>query len=183
LGLQFALEGVKRGEEVLFINFQENPAQLRRAIAGLGFDPEAAQASGLKLLYASPVELQIDSIVVQIFDAIKSGSIRRLVSDAVGDLSHAASDPQRLHDYLYSLIQHLAVRGVTTVLTLESWEGFTSQVEHHQQFSYMSDNLIFLAWRADNPDRRTMRIVKMRGSTHDAAVRPVDIDAKGLRVS
>jgi len=183
LGLQFALEGVKRGEEVLFINFQENPAQLRRAIAGLGFDPEVAQASGLKLLYASPVELQIDSIVVQIFDAIKSGSIRRLVIDAVGDLSHAASDPQRLHDYLYSLIQHLAVRGVTTVLTLESWEGFTSQVEHHQQFSYMSDNLIFLAWRADNPDRRTMRIVKMRGSTHDAAVRPVDIDAKGLRVS
>jgi circadian clock protein KaiC len=184
LALQFALEGVKRGEEVLFINFQENPAQLRRAIAGLGFDPEVAQASGLKLLYASPVELQIDSIVVEIFDAIKNGSIRRLVIDAIGDLSNAASDSQRLHDYLYSLVQHLAVRGVTTVLTLETGEAFTGQLEQrNQRFSYMSDNLVLLSWRADKPDRRTMRIVKMRGSTHDAAVREVEIDAKGLRVS
>jgi circadian clock protein KaiC len=169
---------------VLFINFQENPAQLRRAIAGLGFDPEVAQASGLKLLYASPVELQIDSIVIEIFDAIKNGSIGRLVIDAIGDLSNAASDSQRLHDYLYSLVQHLAVRGVTTVLTLESGEAFTGQLEkQNQRFSYMSDNLILLSWRADKPDRRTMRIVKMRGSTHDAAVREVEIDAKGLRVS
>ena len=184
LALQFALEGVKRGERVLFINFQENPAQLRRAISGLGFDPEVAQAGGLKLLYASPVELQIDSIVVEIFTAIETGSVRRLVVDAVGDLSNAASDPQRLQDYLYSLIQHFAVRGVTTVLTLEAGEVFTGQVEQqNQRFSYMSDNLIFLSRSADKPDRRTVRIVKMRGSAHDAAVREAEIDAKGLRVS
>jgi circadian clock protein KaiC len=184
LALQFALEGVKSGEEVLYVNFQENPAQLRRAIAGLGFDPEVAQAGGLKLLYASPVELQIDSIVVEIFSAIKNASVRRLIIDAVGDLSNAASDPQRLQDYLYSLIQHFAVRGVTTVLTLESGEVFTGQVEQqNQRFSYMSDNLIFLSRSVDKPDRRTVRIVKMRGSAHDAAVREVEIDAKGLRVS
>jgi circadian clock protein KaiC len=184
LGLQFALEGVNRGEEALFINFQENPAQLRRAIAGLGADPELAQRKGLKLLYVSPVELQIDSIVVEIFAAIKTGSVRRLVIDAVGDLATAASDSQRLHDYLYSLVQHFAVRGVTTILTLESGEWFTGQADAlNQRFSYMSDNLIRLAWRPDAPDRRTMRIVKMRGSTHDATVRDVEIGAAGMRIS
>ncbi len=185
LALQFALQGVKRGETVLYINFQENPSQLRRAIAALGTDPAVAQADGLKLMYASPVELQIDSIVVEIFDAIKSGSVRRLVIDAVGDLATAASDAQRLHDYLYSLIQHFAARGVTTILTLESGEGsFTSQTEPvGQRFSYMSDNLVHLAWSAEHPDRRTIRIVKMRGSAHDAAVREVEIDANGLRLS
>ena len=119
IGLQFALEGVRRGEPAIFVNFQENPAQLRRAIAGLGADPDEVQAKGLKLIYANPVELQIDSIVGEIFKAIESGEARRLVIDAIGDIATAASDIQRLHDYLYSLIQHFAVRGVTTILTLE----------------------------------------------------------------
>jgi len=184
IGLQFALEGVKRGERVLYINFQENPAQLRRAIASLGVDPNKMQDQGLILLYASPVELQIDSIVVEIFEAIETGGVRRLVIDAVGDLAAAASDVQRVHDYLYSLIQHFAARGVTTILTLESGEGFTgTAILQEQRFSYMSDNLINLAWSGTKVGHRTIRVVKMRGSAHEHAVREFEIDARGARVT
>jgi circadian clock protein KaiC len=184
MALQFALEGVRRGERALFINFQENPAQLRRAIAGLGADAASVKEKGLGLVYASPVELQIDSIVVEIFDAIKSGEVRRLVIDAVGDLATAASDSQRLHDYLYSLIQHFAVRGVTTLMTLESGQGFTgTQLPHEQRFSYMSDNLIYLSWSDDQTATRTMRIVKMRGSAHEQEPHQFEIDASGVRVT
>ena len=184
LALQFAVEGARRGEQTLYVNFQENPAQLRRAIANLGADPGAIQQQGLRLLYASPVELQIDSIVVEIFEAIKTGAIRRLVIDAVGDLAAAASDVQRLHDYLYSLIQHFAARGVTTVLTLESGEGFTGgAVLHDQRFSYMSDNLIYLAWSIEKVGHRTIRIVKMRGSDHERDVREFEIGAEGARIT
>jgi KaiC/GvpD/RAD55 family RecA-like ATPase len=143
-GLQFAIEGVKR-EEVMVVNFQENPAQLRRALTKLGYDPALAEAQGFSLMYASPVELQIDSIVSRIFETIRTGSVRRLIIDAVGDLAIAANDEQRLHDYLYALIQHFAVRGVTTMLTLESGAvGVPSWT--NERFSYMSDNLIHLAW-------------------------------------
>jgi circadian clock protein KaiC len=184
LALQFALEGVKRGERTMYVNFQENPAQLRRAIANLGTDPEAVRARGFNVLYASPVELQIDSIVVEIFDAIKSGAVRRLVIDAIGDLAAAANDSQRLHDYLYSLIQHFAVRGVTTLLTLESGEAFTgSMLAQDQRFSYMSDNLIYLAWSNKKDAQRTIRIVKMRGSAHERELRDFEIDANGVRVT
>ena len=184
MALQFALEGVRRGERVIYINFQENPAQLRAAVAALGTDPDEAQAGGLKLIYASPVELQIDSIVVEIFEAIRLGNVRRLVIDALGDLAAAASDSQRLHDYLYSLVQHFAVRGVTTMLTLESGEGFTgTALPHDQRFSYMSDNLIYLAWSNEKVGRRMIRIVKMRGSSHEHAPREFVIDAEGARVT
>jgi circadian clock protein KaiC len=184
VSLQFALEGIKRGEQVMYINFQENPAQLRSAIAGLDVDPDEVQQKGLKLIYASPVELQIDSIVVEIFEAIRTGEVRRLVIDAIGDLAAAASDAQRLHDYLYSLIQHFAARGVTTMLTLESGESFTgSAMLQDQRFSYMSDNLIYLAWSSGNVGRRVLRVVKMRGSSHEYASREYSIDAGGARVT
>lgn len=183
LALQFALEGVRRSEQTLYVNFQENPAQLRRAITNLGADPDKVRDKGLGLLYASPVELQIDSIVVEIFEAIKSGGIKRLVIDAVGDLAAAASDSQRLHDYLYSLIQHFAARGVTTILTLESGEGLTGRVMMgDQRFSYMSDNLIYLAWSAEKVGHRTIRVVKMRGSGHDREEREFEIGEHGVRI-
>lgn len=168
----------------MYINFQENPAQVRRAIAGLGTDPTMAQRDGLSLVHASPVELQIDSIVVEIFEATKSGKIRRLVIDAVGDLAAAASDPQRLHDYVYSLVQHFSVRGVTTMLTLESGDSFTGGGPvAEQRFSYMSDNLVFLAWSNDPIGHRTLRIVKMRGSAHDHGIREFVIGADGARMT
>jgi circadian clock protein KaiC len=183
MALQFALEGLRRGEHTMFVNFQENPTQLQRAIANLGTDAEAVAKNGFNLLYASPVELQIDSIVVEIFEAIKAGSIKRLVIDAIGDLAAAANDTQRLHDYLYSLIQHFAVRGVTTMLTLESGEGFTGAGSaHDQRFSYMSDNLIHLAWSGRDASRRTIRIVKMRGSSHEQNVREFEIVGAGARI-
>lgn len=184
LALQFALEGLRHGEETLYINFEENPAQLRRAISNLGTDPASAETRGFGLLYASPVELQIDSIVVEIFQAIKTGSIRRLVIDAVGDLASAANDPQRLHDYLYSLIQHFAVRGVTTMLTLELGEPLTGLASNRgQRFSYVSDNVIVLGWNERHPERRTIRVVKMRGSAHEAETREIEIGPAGMRVT
>jgi circadian clock protein KaiC len=183
IALQFALEGLKRGEKVMYVNFQENPAQLRRVIAGLGVVPTAAQDDGLTLLYASPVELQIDSIVAEIFEAIQSRGIQRLVIDAVGDLASAASDTQRLHDYLYSLIQHFVARGVATVLTLESGETFSgAPTVLNDRFSYMSDNLVYLAWSDVDAGRRTIRVVKMRNSAHEHAAREFEIDARGARV-
>ena len=183
LALQFALEGVKRGEQVMFINFQESPAQIRRAIANLGHDPAALTERGLELIYASPVELQIDSIVATIFDVIRAANVRRLVIDAVGDLATAADDERRLHDYLYSLIQHFATRGVTTMLTLEVGEVLTrDQMSAKERFSYMSDNLMYLSLGLDRIDHRQLRIVKMRGSEHDRGIHEFDIDATGAHV-
>jgi circadian clock protein KaiC len=184
VAMHFALEGLARKEPTLYVNFQENPAQLARSFANLGTDMSTASKSGLELMYVSPVELQIDSIVVSIFERIKGGTIRRVVVDAVGDLVTAASDTQRLHDYLYSLVQHFAVNGVTTLLTFESGitaDGSLSLSE--QRFSYMSDNVLAISLGGEERTRRTIRVVKTRNSGHDPVVRQLDITSAGARVS
>src|SRR5665213_1860027 len=183
LALHFALEGAARGEPTLYVNFQENPAQLVRAIANLDGNIEEARAGGLELLYVSPVELQIDSFIVELFQRIKSGTLRRVAIDAVGDLASAASDAQRLHDYLYSLVQHFAVNGVTSLLTFETGGSTTSADLHEQRFSYMSDNVLSIGLGGDERTRRTIRVIKTRNSGHDPVVRQLEISATGARVS
>jgi circadian clock protein KaiC len=182
IGLQFALEGAHRGEQTLYMNFQENPTQLVRTIRALGVDLEEAQARGLDLVYASPVELQIDSIIVDMFRRIQQRGVRRLVIDAVGDLASAATDAQRLHDYLYALVQHFAVSSITSVLNFETTGNAISGDGVQNAMSYLSDNVVLLTLDGEERTRRRLRVLKTRGSAHDPTVREVEITAAGLSV-
>jgi circadian clock protein KaiC len=164
------------------MNFQENPSQLMRTIRNLGVDLEEAQAQGLDLVYASPVELQIDSIIVDMFRRIQQRRVRRLVIDALGDLASAATDPQRLHDYLYALVQHFAVSGITSVLNFETTGNTIVGNGVQNAVSYLSDNVLLLTVEGEERTRRALRILKTRGSAHDARVREVEIRSTGLRV-
>jgi circadian clock protein KaiC len=153
-----------------------------RTIRGLGVDLEQAQAQGLELVYASPVELQIDSIIVDMFRRIEQRGVRRLVLDAVGDLASAATDSQRLHDYLYALVQHFAVRTITSVLNFETTGNEISHSGVQNAMSYLSDNVLQLTVDGDVRTRRQLRILKTRGSAHDTRVREVEISAAGLSI-
>src|SRR3954466_11840376 len=126
------------------MNFQENPSQLMRTIRNLGVDLDQMKAQGLDLVYASPVELQIDSIIVDMFRRIQQRRVRRLVIDALGDLASAATDPQRLHDYLYALVQHFAVSTITSILNVETTGNTIGGPGMQNAMSYLSDNVVLL---------------------------------------
>jgi circadian clock protein KaiC len=181
--IQFILEGLRLGERCLLVNFQENPTQLAHQMEEIGGKLDADARGRLGLLYYSAVELPIDRIVVSIFQALRAAPIRRIVIDAIGDLALAAGDPTRMHDYLYALVQHFAVMGVTSMFTMETDPPIMSSDEHHGRLSHMTDNIIFLDIRAKNGIvGRMIRIAKARGIAHDLQSHDVQIDAAGMRI-
>jgi circadian clock protein KaiC len=185
LGLQFAVAGARGGESSLYVNFQENPTQLGHVLQALA--PEtASENSKLHLLYVSSVELQIDRIIVDIFQRIDEYGIRRIVIDAIGDLSMAAADPQRIHNFLYALVQRLTVLGVTTFFVLEDTihgplESPAGPADF-SRLSYMCDNLILLEVERGDRLRRRISVYKTRGSAHDEETRDMTIAAGGVHV-
>jgi len=183
LGIQFIVEGLRRGERCLLVNFQENPTQLAHQMEAIAGDLDAEARGRLELLYYSAVELSIDRIVVSIFQALRRGAIRRVVIDALGDLAIAASDATRMHDYLYALVQHFAVMGVTSLLTLETDPPIMASDESHGRLSHMADNIVFLEIRPeDGIMGRSIRIAKARSVAHDLQARKLEITGAGLRV-
>lgn len=179
LGLQFMLEGLRRGEQCLYVSFEENPTQLDAQLHSLGMDPGEARRRGLRFLYVSPVELQIDSIIATVFRMIQESSIRRLAIDAVGDLLAAANDVQRLHNYLYALQQYFAVWGVTSIFSYETSSG--GEVE--ARLSPLADNIILLGIDLnERRGRRTIRVVKARGIAHDLDEHELRITGLGVEV-
>lgn len=183
LALQFAVEGALQHEPSLYFTFQETPAQLERAIRGHSMNLPVARINGLELAYSSPVELQIDSIITDLFTRLERTNTRRLVLDAVGDLATSASDRQRFHDYLYALVHHLAARGITSIFAYETEAGGRSGRGFDAgPLSYLSDNLLQLGMAGDEVTRRTIRVLKTRGSAHDHNVREMEITSGGVRI-
>jgi circadian clock protein KaiC len=186
MGVQFALAGVAQGEPALYVNFQENPTQLARVIDGIDPDAPSRERQGLHLLYASSVELQIDRVMVEIFDSIRDHGIKRVVIDAVGDLAMAAADTQRIHDFLYALVQRLTVEGITVLFVMEDTVhgplGSPGGPAEFGRLSYMCDNLLLLEIHRSDRLSRCISVYKTRGSGHDEKVHGMTITASGVRV-
>jgi circadian clock protein KaiC len=184
LGLQFALDGARTREPSLYVNFQENPTQLGRVLEAMA--PDLHSSPDLHLLYVSSVELQIDRIIVDIFRIVEQHGIRRIVIDAIGDLAMAAADPQRIHNFLYALVQRFTVLGITVLFLMEDVVHGPMQSPagpaDFARLSYMCDNLILLEIERGDRMRRRISVYKTRGSGHDDAAHEMSISAAGVHV-
>lgn len=184
LGLHFLRKGVEQGEPGLLVGFQENPTQIGRAMKSLGWDPTALLGPGkMDILYKSPVELQVDAIVEEVFERIKTHGVQRVVIDALGDLERAARTPHRFSEYVYSLIKWFAAHGATSMLVLEAPGPIRAgQEPFGRAISNMSDNVVSLSMELDDDLVRTIRILKTRGSAHDGRKHTLRITPLGMVV-
>ena len=182
--IQFSVEGMRRGEPVLYVNFQENPTQLDRMIQRLGDGLGDRLAELWHTIYLSPVELQIDSLIGRTFQLLREIGIRRIVVDGVGDLLIAAGDVQRVHDYLYAFTQHMARNEISSLLTYETSMGRirNGTLTDNLRFSGLTDAIVLLDLEATDRLQRTACVLKTRNSSHDHAIKEVEITANGLQI-
>ena len=180
--LHFMCAGALKGEQCLYVGFQENPNQLSRIMAGLGWEPEKLMKDGFELMYRSPVEMQLDSVTSELFHRVREGKIKRVVIDALGDLERCSSDRQRFSDFIYALTQWFAAENVTCMMTYELTNLFEVHGISDQEVSNMSDNILLLRYREGPEMGRTLRVIKTRGSAHDNREHQLEITSKGLVV-
>ena len=178
LGLHFLREGVRQGEPGLLVTFQENPSQLARICESISWKAdEMPNYGGLDVFYTSPVELQIDTIVGEMFRRIEQRKTRRVVIDSLGDLMNASRDVQRFRDYIYAMTQRFSLQGITAMLPMEVHDGRLAT-----EISPMADNVVLLEIVLDETMRRTIRILKTRGSGYDVRRYPLKITSQGILV-
>ena len=183
LALHFIREGAERGEPGLYVGFQENPAQMARIMLNLGWNATELLGNGdFELMYRSPVELQLDSVAAEVFQRVRAGKVRRVAIDALGDLERCSMDRQRFADFIYALTQWFAVENVTCMMTAELRELFEVRHISDQEISNMSDNLVLLGFTPGDEVKRTIRIIKTRGSRHDNRKYELEINDKGAIV-
>ncbi|MDQ1728017.1 MAG: circadian clock protein KaiC [Pyrinomonadaceae bacterium] len=183
VGLHFIREGAINNEPGVYVGFQENPVQLARVMRNFNWDPAALlQGENFELMYRSPVEMQLDSVAAELFERVRSGRIKRVVIDAIGDLKKSSADLQRFSDFMYALTQWFATENVTCMLLYELHSLFDAPQLSDEEISNLSDNIVLLNFRRDAEMTRLIRIIKTRGSGHDHREHKVDITSAGMSI-
>jgi len=191
LGLQFLAAGAgEHGEPGVLVTFEESAGEVAANVASLGFDLDRLQRDGLLAVYAFRVEptevagtgeFSFEPLFVLLDEAIRRIGARRVVLDTIEALFGAFAAQAVVRNELVRLFGWLKERGVTAVVTGESGDG--GALTRHGIEEYVSDCVITLDHRIRNQvSTRWLRVVKYRGSAHQANEYPFLITARGFTV-
>jgi circadian clock protein KaiC len=184
IGLQFLLEGARRGEAGIHFTLEETAGQLREVARAFGWDlGELEQRRLLTLYYVSPVELSTDAFLNRARRLIEQAGAKRAVLDSLTSMELGVPSPRRFKELIYAMTKHFRALGVTFSLNMEVVELLGSAQLSGHGVSFAADNLIQLKYVEQNGClERGISVLKARGVRHATDVRRLSVEAHGVEV-
>ncbi|MBC5784283.1 AAA family ATPase [Ramlibacter sp. USB13] len=189
LGLHFLLEGVRNSEKGLYVTLSETAEELRTVAASHGWSLEGVElfelvsSEGLSpeleqsILHPSQVEL--GETVRGVMTAVERLNPKRVVFDSLSEMRLLAQDPLRYRRQVLAIKKFFADRGCTVILLDDR-----SSRDTDQQLHSIAHGVINLEQAVDQygPERRRLRVLKMRGIPFRGGDHDVVLDTGGLAV-
>lgn len=183
LSLQFLMEGARHGETALYLGTSETEAEIRRiarshawSLEGVTLhhhEPYHAEAEQTVLHSA---EVELPQTMTTLLSVVERFSPSRLVIDSLAEIRMLARDSFWYRQQLVMLKQHFA-HGSCTVLMIETPHA-------DQTLDSVVSGVVELTQIAGayGPDRRRLRVIKLRGQPfstgyHDYRIRTGGLDA------
>ncbi len=184
LGLQFLLEGARRGEPGIHFTLEETADQVRGIAQGFGWDlRELEQRQLVSLCYVSPVELSTDAFLDRARQLVEQVGARRAVLDSLTSMALGVSSERRFKELVYAMAKHFRALGVTFNLNMEIAELLGSAQLSGHGISFAADNLIQLKYvEQDGRLDRGISVLKARGVRHATDVRRMNVKDFGIEV-
>ena len=185
LATQFAVEGALAGEPAVIAIFERRPADYLRTNYRARAVEELLTDRKLEMLFVRPLDLSIDETLVHIKEAIARVGAKRVVIDSLTgfELALAPAFRDDFREALYRMISALTRLGVTVVLTAEHDPGAEDAPKMPSGVSFLTDGVLLLRYHQEQGVlRRSLTVLKMRGSSHSHEVRYLDVDADGISI-
>ncbi|MGH9513139.1 MAG: ATPase domain-containing protein [Terriglobales bacterium] len=185
LALQFVIEGIKKGERVLYVTLTESRQDLMRVAQSHGFSTDGIEI--FELMYGGdelnpegqytvfhPAEIELNDRMQTIFKEVDRVNPDRLVIDALSELRILARDSFRYRRQILSMKNYLAQRTCTVLLLDDLLMGGGHDL---QLYSIVHGVISLEKLPQDYGDaRRRLEVTKLRGSSfregfHDYVIR------------
>jgi circadian clock protein KaiC len=189
LGLQFLRQGAVHDERGLYVTLSETETELRTVAASHGWTldgigvfelvsdeglgPEAEQS----ILH--PSEIELGETVRGVMEAVERLRPTRVVFDSLSEMRLLAQNPLRYRRQVLALKKFFA-QHACTVLLLDDRSGEDSELQLHS----IAHGVIALEQATDQygPERRRLRVIKMRGLKFRGGDHDFNLDTGGLSV-
>lgn len=184
--LQFIVEGVRQfNQPGVIVTFEESPEELKANVRSLGWDVDQLIDEGkIAIVDVSPdpgeeiVEaglFDLTALMARIEFAINRVGAKRVVLDAIGAIFPQFSDSSIVRRELHRIATGLRRLDVTAILTIERTEEYGSIARFGVE-EFVADNVVILRNQLEQERRRrTIEILKFRGSSHQKGEFPYTI--------
>lgn len=189
LALQFLLEGREKGERGLYVTLSETSAELSQVAQSHGWsldgikvfdlvsDEGLSEEAEQTILHPSEFELgETTREVMKLVDELKP---HRVAFDSLSELRLLAQSPLRYRRQILALKRYFAQQGCTVLMLDDKTSG-----EGDQQLHSIAHGVVHLNQNANDygPDKRQLRVVKLRGVKFRSGDHDVNLDRGGLVV-
>jgi circadian clock protein KaiC len=191
---QFLAAGImKSGENGVFVTFEEPPTDIRNNMASMGWDIEKWEAEGKWQFVDASAQPGEDPVVTGSYDlgallarieyAISSCNAARVSLDSLGAIFTQLPDRANVRRELFRIASSLKKMRVTAVMTAERTQEY-GEISRYGVEEFVADNVIILRnVLEEEKRRRTVEILKFRGTSHQKGEYPFTlIPGEGLVV-
>ncbi|MCF7928717.1 MAG: circadian clock protein KaiC [Spirochaetales bacterium] len=183
--IQFLAEGIEQGENGVFVTFEERPEDIRKNINSLGWDIAKWEKEGRwAFVDASPMvdqetvisgDFDLGGLLSRIEHAVTKVDAQRVSIDALGAIFTALGNSTIVRGEMLRAIFTLRKLNVTTIITAER-ETEYGPIARFGVEEFVTDNVIVLRnVLEDEKRRRTIEVLKFRGTTHQKGEFPFSI--------
>ena len=187
LSLQYIWNGLAMGEKAIFISLEEDEEAIKKNAANYGWDLQPhIDGRNLLLVKLEPADAKntIMRIKSELPRIIKEFGAKRVVLDSVSLLSMMFDEDAEKRTTLFSLCKQIKETGATAMFTAEVKEDNPSS-SRDGLVEYVADGVISLRYREteDSGDvQLSIRIIKMRRTSHARKIKPYSITQNGIEV-
>ena len=190
LGLQFLLEGARRGEKGLYITLSESGEELEAVAESHGWSLDNIiikdlTQSGDKLTDNSsytvfhPSEVELDEATRAVLDEVERVNPVRVVFDSLSEMRMLASEPLRFRRQILALKQYFLTRNCTVLLLDDR-----TLKDSDRQLESIAHGVVVLEYVPVEygRQRHAIRVVKMRGVSFQSGSHDFNIETGGIVV-
>jgi KaiC domain protein len=183
--LQFAYEGLCRGEKVIYISLEEREELLQATMAQKGWDMEAFD-DRFYLLRLDPTDfnLAVSSIKSELPALIESTGASRVIIDPISLFEGLFEDEADRRQEMFRLIEVMRDEDCTLVLTSETSPA-NQYGSRYGLVEYLADTVVLLRYvrsRGLTEVYLVLEVVKMRRSAHSREIKPFEIHEDEITV-
>lgn len=190
--VQFLHNGITQFQESgILVTFEESPADIIRNALSFGWDLQSMIEVGkLFILDASPDpegyeisgNFDLSALIERIQYAIRKFKAKRVSIDSVTAVFQQYDPAGIVRRELFRLTARLKEASVTTVMTTERTEEY-GPIARFGVEEFVSDNVVILRNILEGERRRrTIEILKLRGTTHMKGEYPFTITNEGVSI-
>jgi circadian clock protein KaiC len=186
LASEFLAEGIqKMGDSGVFVTFEESPEDIRRNILSLGWNVLEWEAQQRWAFVDASPRLEQETVIAGRYDfsallarienAVRRTGATRLAMDSLGAIFSRFEDASIVRNELFRIASALKALGVTAVMTAERRDEY-GDISRFGVEEFVADNVLILRNVLESEKRRrTIEILKYRGTSHHKGEYPFTI--------